>query len=203
MSNDKREKKRLFDIIAPIYGLFYARQKRKFDEVLENQTAIDFSAYKTVLDVGCGTGALCEVLNQKGLSVTGLDSAQKMLDIASAKNQDSGITFLQASAVAPFPLPENSFDITIASYVAHGMTPIERKAMYANMSRVTKHLMIIYDYNANRSAMTSLIEWAERGDYFNFIKRAKVELEEQFSDVRVVDVDKRAAWYICTPKRTK
>ena len=197
------KKKRLFDIIAPIYGLFYARQKRKFGEVLRTQTAIDLSAYKTVLDVGCGTGALCEVLNQKGLSVTGLDSAQKMLDIALAKNQDSGIAFMQASAVAPFPLPENSFDISFASYVAHGMSSGERKTMYANMSRVTKHLMIIYDYNANRSATTSLIEWVERGDYFNFIKYAQSELEAQFGAVSVVNVDKRAAWYICTPKRTK
>jgi ubiquinone/menaquinone biosynthesis C-methylase UbiE len=203
LSNSAQPKKRLFDIIAPIYGLFYNRQITKFGAVLASQTAVDISAYKTVLDVGCGTGALCDLLNQMGLSVTGIDSSTKMLSIASSKNQDTDIQFTNASALLPFPFIDNSFDISFASYVAHGMSPDERQIMYENMSRVTRHLMIIYDYNAKRSPLTSLIEWVERGDYFNFIRCAKTELEEQFAEVRVVNVDKRAAWYICTVGNTK
>ncbi len=196
MSKKGKKENRLFNKIAPVYGLFYSRQKKRFGAVLRSQTAVDFSAYKTVLDVGCGTGALCDVLSEAGLSVTGLDAAQKMLGIAKAKNRDSQIRFVQGSALL-LPFKDNSFDICFASYVAHGMSWGERKTMYAQMSRVAKHKLIIYDYNANRSALTSLIEWAEHGDYFNFIKRATTELREQFSDVVVVNVDKRAAWYIC------
>lgn len=199
MSNKDKKENRLFNIIAPVYGMFYARQKKRFGAVLAAQTAVDFSAYKTVLDVGCGTGALCDVLTSAGLSVTGLDAAQKMLDIAKAKNADSDIRFAAGSALS-LPFEDNSFDICFASYVAHGMSPRERAAMYAQMSRVARHLLIIYDYNTNRSALTSLVEWAERGDYFNFIKRAQTELEEQNFDVRVINVDKRAAWYICALK---
>ena len=71
--------------------------------------------------------------------------------------------------------------------------------MYAEMSRVTKHIVIIWDYNTKRSVLTNIIEWVEGGDYFNFIKKAKVEMKENFRDARVVDVGVRAAWYICVP----
>ncbi len=60
---------------------------------------------------------------------------------------------------------------------------------------------IIQDYNKNRSIMTSIIEWMEGGDYFNFIQHAQNEMEEVFQTVEIVDVGIRAAWYICTPKQ--
>jgi 2-polyprenyl-3-methyl-5-hydroxy-6-metoxy-1,4-benzoquinol methylase len=54
----------LFDTIAPVYGLFYNRQKKRFLEVIQSvRKEIDLAAYKSVLDVGCGTGALCSVLH--------------------------------------------------------------------------------------------------------------------------------------------
>ncbi|MDZ4132628.1 MAG: hypothetical protein U1E11_05770, partial [Dethiobacteria bacterium] len=80
------------------------------------------------------------------------------------------------------------------------------KLMYAEMSRVTKHFVIIYDYNDKRSPLTTFIEWLEGGDYFHFIRNAEPEMKDCisemkscFSDVKVVAVDTRAAWYICKP----
>jgi len=52
-------------------------------------------------------------------------------------------------------------------------------------------------YYGKRGLLTTIIEWLERGDYFNFIKVAKDELDSVFLDVEVIDVDTRAAWYIC------
>lgn len=155
--------------------------------------------YEKVLDLGCGTGALCSVLNEKGLKVTGVDAAEKMLNIAKKRNKDKDISFVLADILKKLPFEDNSFDISIASYVAHGVSKYERKHMYAEMSRVTKNKIIIYDYNQNRALMTSIIEWFERGDYFNFIKEAENEMKNSFSEVKVIDVDTRAAWYICTP----
>ena len=47
---------------------------------------------------------------------------------------------------------------------------------------------------------------AARGDYFRFIKDTTIEMESCmsemkmcFSDDKVIDVDTRASWYICTP----
>jgi|JMBW01.1.fsa_nt_gb hypothetical protein len=45
--------------------------------------------------------------------------------------------------------------------------------------------------------LTTIVEWLENGDYFNFIKMAENEMEEVFGELRVTNVDTRAAWYIC------
>ena len=104
------------------------------------------------------------------------------------------------------PFGDKSFDVSIASYVAHGLTADERKLMYAEMSRVTEKWVIIYDYNKKRSLLTSFIEWLEGGDYFHFIRDAEPEMKDCvsemktcFSDVKVINVDVMANWYICKP----
>ncbi len=198
----------LFNAIAPIYALFYKSQKKSFRRVISGVACdLDLSTFDTVLDVGCGTGALCSVLREKGLSVTGIDPAEKMLRIARKQQENRDITFMSADVVETLPFADKTFDISMASFVAHGMLKSDRQRMYAEMSRVTKDRVVIYDYNANRSWVISLVEWFERGDYFHFIKVAEdemrncvAEMNACFQDVRVVDVDKRAAWYICTPQ---
>lgn len=190
----------LFELIAPIYGLFYAYQKRHYAEVVEGiKNELDLSAYENILDVGCGTGALSSVLHQKGLSVTGIDPAQKMLNIAAKKPENKEITFIRANALEKLPFTDKSFDVSIASYVAHGLQADERKAIYAEMNRITKHRVVIYDYNENRALLTSIIEWLEGGDYFNFIKHTKEEMKNSFRDVKEIHVGIRASWYICEP----
>jgi ubiquinone/menaquinone biosynthesis C-methylase UbiE len=188
----------LFEIIAPVYGLFYEYQKKYYNTVVAGiQKELDLSAYKSIIDIGCGTGALCSVLHQRGLSVTGIDPSQRMLNIAMKKPENKEIDFVRANALQKLPFADRSFDISIASYVAHGLKEQERKLMYAQMSRLSKQLVIIYDYNGNRSAFTNIIERLEGGDYFNFIQNIKSELEEYFGVIKVIDVDSRAAWYIC------
>ncbi|NLO14726.1 MAG: class I SAM-dependent methyltransferase, partial [Clostridiales bacterium] len=92
---NKRKRKTLFDIIAPFYGLFYKKQRENFIKVIRRaENDLDISSYETILDVGCGPGALCSVLNEKGLRVTGIDSAAKMLNIAKKRAENTGVQFL-------------------------------------------------------------------------------------------------------------
>lgn len=204
----KKKNVGLFDWIAPIYGLFYARQRKRFEEVLQRVSKdLDLAVFTTILDVGCGTGALATVLQKKGLVVTGIDPAVKMLGIAQKKNQSENITFLQGDVLQGLPFDDKSFDLAIASYVAHGLEREERNLMYAEMSRLATQWVIIYDYNQKRSLLTSLIEYLEGGDYFHFIKHAEKEMQDCvselhtcFSAVDVINVDVRAAWYLCKPQ---
>ena len=205
MRTDRSES--LFNWIAPLYGLFYHKQKRHFSKIVNGHVnGLDLKTYASVLDVGCGTGALCAVLHKSGLTVTGVDTAEKMLQVASKNHENKGISFIHANAIEALPFSDKCFDISIASYVAHGMGQYERKRLYAEMSRVTKFKVVIYDYNETRTLLTTIIEWLERGDYFHFIKNAETEMREChldsgacFSAVQVIDVDSHAAWYICTP----
>lgn len=196
----KKRKSSLFNTIAPIYALYYRYQREHYSEILSKvEGHLKLSSYETILDVGCGIGALAAAFKDRGLQVTGVDPVEKMLAQARKRPENAGIEFLQASALERLPFEDKHFDLSIASYVAHGLPKPERLRMYAEMSRVTRSRVIIYDYNQTRSWFTSLVEWIEHGDYFNFIKDPRSELEQCFSSVEVVDVDVRAAWYICTP----
>ncbi|MHB1453759.1 MAG: class I SAM-dependent methyltransferase [Saccharofermentanales bacterium] len=198
--NKKESSPSVFDRIAPVYGLFYKYQMKHYHSVISSiADRLDLSGYKAAIDIGCGTGALCSVLHQKGLEVTGIDPARRMLDVAMKNNCNDDILFLHANALEKLPFDDKSFDVSIASYVAHGLKSDERRILYAEMDRITKKLVIIYDYNKNRSMLTSFVEWLEGGDYFNFIKVAADEMATRFPEIRVMDVGARAAWYVCTP----
>ncbi len=196
----ERNSDSIFNFIAPIYGLFYPWQKRRFVRIIDfAKDAFDLTACQSVLDVGCGTGALASVLHAKGLRVVGVDSAQKMLAFAKRQPENKSIHFVQASVLEKLPFADRCFDVSIASYVAHGMGAEDRLRMYREMNRVSRLAVIIHDYNENRFLFTSFVEKLEGGDYFRFIREAKTEMERYFADVTIIPVSPRASWYICTP----
>lgn len=189
---------KLFDNIAKAYGKFFNIQVNKYKKIIDRVSGdFDISNYKTALDVGCGTGALSKALSQHGLKVTGVDPSIGMLEEAEKRVKDKEIKFINNSPGEKLPFPDGTFDIVISSYVAHGLDLEDRIDLYREMQRVSKEYVIIYDYNENRSLIITIIEWLENGDYFNFIKIAEEELETVFDEVKVIDVAKRAAWYIC------
>ena len=204
----KKKSSFLFNLIAPVYGLFYNYQKSRYAKIVEKvKNEMNLFSFETIIDVGCGTGALCSVLNDKGMNVTGIDPAIKMLDIAMSKSENKDIKFFQGNALEGLSFEDKRFDLAISSYVAHGLEAEDRKRLYAEMSRVAREYVIIHDYNNKRSFFTSIIEWLEGGDYFHFIKHAESEMKDClaemkncFSEVLVIQVDVRANWYICKPK---
>jgi hypothetical protein len=65
------------------------------------------------------------------------------------------------------------------------------------MRRLAVKIVIIHDYTDKRSLITDIVEWAEGGDYFNFIKVVQDELRDYFGNLQVIPVEPRAALYIC------
>ncbi|NCC66385.1 MAG: class I SAM-dependent methyltransferase, partial [Spirochaetia bacterium] len=136
------------------------------------------------------------------------DGAEGMISWAKKKNKHANITFICADVLSTLDLQHMQFDLAITSYVAHGMIERERKTLYALLSRLGTKYVIIHDYNDRRSVLTSFIERLEGGDYFTFIRKAREEMEKCVSEMRtcfekveVVQVGKRANWYICTPAK--
>jgi SAM-dependent methyltransferase len=53
---------------------------------------------KRILDLGCGTGLLCDAYAALGHAVTGVDPAKAMLDVARSKPHGSEVEWIEASA---------------------------------------------------------------------------------------------------------
>lgn len=175
-------------------------QRKSFREVLDRfGDDIEFESRNRILDVGCGTGALISVLSEGSKTVWGIDGSEKMLNIARKNLKGKGVELFFGNAARELPFRDKSFDMTIASYVAHGMVREDRISMYHEMKRVTEGIVVIHDYNGVRSLVTSIVETLEGGDYFGFIKDPDGEMREVFSSVRVLDTGKRSAWYVCIP----
>ena len=70
-------------------------------------------AEKTVLDVGCGGGILCEALAQRGAKVTGIDMGEAPLAVARLHQLESGadVTYLRTTAEALAEEQAGQYDI--------------------------------------------------------------------------------------------
>ena len=67
------------------YGV--SKPERNAADVLDSEKNL-------VLDLGCGTGTLTELLYQKGYDLIGIDNSESMLDIAMEKRAESGSEIL-------------------------------------------------------------------------------------------------------------
>jgi SAM-dependent methyltransferase len=90
---------------------------------------------KTVVDVGCGTGNAALLAAEGGATVTGIDPAQRLLDVASAEAARRGLdaTFTVGEA-ASIPLPDASADVVLSVFGA--IFAPDPEAAAAEMARV-------------------------------------------------------------------
>jgi ubiquinone/menaquinone biosynthesis C-methylase UbiE len=196
MPNTKSRK--LFDRISPVYGRLFKRQRKNYGQIFRNMNNCNLSHFSTILDVGCGSGAMASVFSDIGLKTYAVDHSIGMLRVAKSRRENRDVQFLQGNAENGLSFPEDSFDIVIAAYVAHGLKKDQRLKLYEEMKRVGKHLVIVYDYNEVRSIVTTIAEITEGGDYFNFIRVVKQELTDYFGNLEVVNTEKRGCCYICS-----
>ncbi len=96
----------------------------------------DPQASERVLDLGCGTGNAALLVAARGVTVTGVDPAPRLLDVARARAVDLGvdITFALGEAAA-LPVESGSIDVLLSAFaVVFAPDPV---AAAAEMARVT------------------------------------------------------------------
>lgn len=183
----------LFDLIAPLYALFYSHQRKGYQNavtLLNNQ--LELSGCR-VLDVGCGTGALTRVLSQK-TTVIGIDGSPKM--IYEARKLNPGLHFETMDVRHGLPYPDAAFEVAISSFVLHGLSELQRLSLLREMKRVSSKTVVILDYHQGRHPLISLIEWIEHGDYFHFMNHFKEEIPLVFDLVKILPINKNTAFYL-------
>jgi ubiquinone/menaquinone biosynthesis C-methylase UbiE len=81
---------------------------------------------RTLLDVGCGEGALLRALARPGLRAYGLDSSRVMIEGAARAPDGTGAAYFVGAAEA-LPLPAASFDVVVFFNSLHHI-PVARLA---------------------------------------------------------------------------
>jgi len=190
---------KLFNRIAKIYGLFYKTQtieyQNIFSKYLDNLNLKDNCS---ILDIGCGSGAVAGILSTYGYKVTAIDGSEKMIAVAKRKNQNYNIDFQVGDIEKGLNFADKSFDLVMCAYVAHGLSPQIRKKLYLEGKRLSKTNFLIQDFNNKFNPFISIIEFFEGGDYFNFKKNGYNEMSAFFDTVKTIPVSSKLNWYICT-----
>ena len=118
-----------FDAQAKEYDENETVYYSKFPKVSCRDVAkkLELYDYENLLDVGCGTGFLIELLkNQKDAQYYGLDLSPEMIKVAKSKFSE-GVNLVEGSA-DNLPYPDNTFDIVCCVQSFHHY-PYPEKAM--------------------------------------------------------------------------
>ena len=99
----------LYNPANPLSHSFIVR-RRKTVELLGDLEG------ETVLDVGCGTGALVELLASKNVSYQGVDIASKMVEVARQRISEAGLSGrfeVRQADVTALPFPDGHFGAVV------------------------------------------------------------------------------------------
>lgn len=129
-----------YNIYAPLYDSTLARlDSFEKDELIK---LIGNIKNKHVLDLGCGTGRIIQILKRRagttgaaGAHFTGVDISEEMLRIAKKHHPDVDIVHAD---MTDLPLKDDTFDIVIAAFVIVHIKDKDLTKVFDEVARVLK-----------------------------------------------------------------
>lgn len=149
-----------------------------------------------VLDMGCGTGRFTLPLAKYAKKVTGLDASAAMIEQASQKAQQEGLTIdFREADMEQLPFEDQSFDVVV-SMLALMHIPLEsRQKVFLEASRVLRpggRLLV--------SVKNSLFERLSPVDRFASVDITDIQSKELVFTNTTSGQELRAPWYSFSPQ---
>lgn len=144
--------------LAPVY--FDGEAYEQFNGRWSRISGRDFIKWLSVptnsrwLDVGCGTGALCEVILEccAPSECVGVDNAEAQLSYARSRHHGDNVRFQRDDALS-LSFADNEFDAAVSAYVINFFA--EPRLMAAEMKRVVRPSGTVaactWDFAGNRA----------------------------------------------------
>jgi ubiquinone/menaquinone biosynthesis C-methylase UbiE len=153
----------VYDLLEPICLL---SKQAEYD--LNILDTLDPQPADIVLDLGCGTGKLCQMIADRlepggGGSVTGIDAAGKMIEIA-RKKRGSAQCLFNAMAAENLKFADETFDGVVSSLFFHHVPLDLKQQSLAEAFRVLKPggKLVVADMHIPTTRIGALISHVSR-----------------------------------------
>lgn len=153
----------IYDLLEPVCLL---NKQAEYD-----RTILDVLAPQPtdkILDIGCGTGVLCQMIAQRllpenGGAVTGIDAAGKMIEVA-RKKRGSGHCIFEPMAAEKLTFSDQAFDGVVSSLFYHHVPLDLKKQSLSEAFRVLKPggKLVIADMHTPTTRMGALVSHVSR-----------------------------------------
>jgi ubiquinone/menaquinone biosynthesis C-methylase UbiE len=153
----------LYDVLEP---LMLAGKKAKYDTHIVD--LLDPGLSDRVLDLGCGTGVLCDMIGRRldpssGGVITGIDAAAGMIRVAKKRREGAACRF-RAMAAEDLDFPDRSFDGVVSSLFFHHVPLDLKERALREAYRVLKPggKLVIADMHIPTTLLGSCVSRASR-----------------------------------------
>ena len=159
MAIDREQIERVYSSYAGVYDRVFGRVFQASREAVVQNLKVEPG--ERVLEVGVGTG-LCLPLYPHGCEITAIDVSQAMLDRASDRVREIGLTNVKLFRMdaGAMEFPDNSFDTVIAAYVVTAVPDYRR--LMSEMVRVSRPggRLILLNHFTQTSPIIAAVEKA-------------------------------------------
>jgi len=185
MKDHKAESRKYFDELAPRYdGHYYGRHGRQqYERVVAVAKNWKFSS---ILDVGCGTGALLALLKRPRVKLAGADISSKM--VAEARKRLGTSADVRVADSEKLPWKAGSFDLVVTTdSLHHWPRPLQAFAEMRRVLRKGGHV-VVADVTAP-PVLKQLSNWiAQFGKEGDVRVYSATELDLMLREVGFVDI---------------
>ncbi len=196
---ERERTRRLFNRAAPLFPIIERWLAPGYRASL---AALALPAHLTVLDLGTGTGALAAALTARGHSVTGIDTAERLLRRAARRVPEATFAVMD---LADLPtLAAQSFDVVSLAHVLHGVPSGFRRHTLTQAGRIARRGVVVIDYAARGPWYVRLVEWMEGPHYPSFAAESFAALAAAagLEVERAVPLPPTSACWLLRPRQT-